>query len=1068
MRVTDVLRDALLILVWQAAGWALGTLALRCADGLGAQAGLFVVAHISVHGIAAAAWIACGLWLITMHVLSWTRDESEAFRMLTSVSALRDRLSANPSLACGYCRHASTDAGPHSVRLRRPAFRCQQHATLGPTCDIYVSHSTFATLYAVAARMEYSDGRHQFVDGRGQVGRNSDEEAYGDAVDRAGYVESVLWFCYVARYAPPYIQVVADRVCSFQAACDDQRTAGPRQGIGRLAQLYHTCARSRYPLLYLLRGIADVVYQALLFAATYIEYGCRRILGAVAPKSGFMEDLERGNKWPTPDAPCWRLDRTLLWEDHLYLHHGRVPRSAGTSSLANGAPQPVDTILAGRGLHADGNGLERAPLPTNPLAVPLLRQHDAQMPIVEFRHDPWADCDSVSITSRTGDWRRSAARGPEVLQSEDAAPTNGGKAQAEAVGRGLLPGQSPNGGGGVRSSAVGQLDQGCGELHAAGERVRTFDLAKPYDGPTREYGERVSAATCNAGTRVRRIEPQGRHAEKTARMQSRFDELEGYLAEGMDYGPACERAGIPEQARYLLPIPKGKERYVANIHSSLNELGAMRLRTLAGDNRGMTNMAMKERLTNISIHLAEYCISKTHGSHQLRDLMPKSWSEKHKIRSFEQATGIRPDSLSRIQKYFVKMNESLEKPKARGISAPHSEVTVIQCAQCAVLEHSLFENPLFLERSIKHADAEELNARMQRRLKNFRTGCAVSIDFSSWDGTILNDLRNCTENTFLLQFSSHFHPRDGQALESMQQRLRDTLHLRGRFWQADTSIFGRQSGDRGTSVLNYIVNFIIHMAFEQELHEIGIAEQIRRREKDQSSVDAMFEGDDYLLLLSKNAMKVGKRQVLASMLRFYSDLGLKLEPAGPQGQVTNDIDCFADNCSRVEFVSRLWVTDDKGYVFSYPKLPKTLATTSVTFSKVKMENVGASASLSCMYNTVSCPLLFELYHCMLQFWSSKGGRDNEEIDYHTRMMQAAARRRRMPALEWVIRMRENAKQRTDHMARKDIEREHPRLTESVQRSIEERLAVAGLAARSNVDDAWRRAGGAVELLLSLL
>jgi hypothetical protein len=80
-------------------------------------------------------------------------------------------------------------------------------------------------------------------------------------------------------------------------------------------------------------------------------------------------------------------------------------------------------------------------------------------------------------------------------------------------------------------------------------------------------------------------------------------------------------------------------------------------------------------------------------------------------------------------------------------------------------------------------------------------------------------------------------------------------------------------------------------------------------------------------------------------------------------------------------------------------------------------------------------------------------------------MQNDARRKRANAYEWVMRLRDSARGRSDLYARTDLTREHPQLTEQLQRDIELRLEVAQSAARSNAEDAWRRIGEALDVLL---
>jgi hypothetical protein len=114
---------------------------------------------------------------------------------------------------------------------------------------------------------------------------------------------------------------------------------------------------------------------------------------------------------------------------------------------------------------------------------------------------------------------------------------------------------------------------------------------------------------------------------------------------------------------------------------------------------------------------------------------------------------------------------------------------------------------------------------------------------------------------------------------------------------------------------------------------------------------------------------------------WYSLLGFKLEPQGPNGEIAKaDLPSYAiwPVRKRIEFTSKIYVYNVEGdsiHVSFMPKPRKTVTNGFVSFAKGEtFADAGYTKFLSYCQNSTMCPTLFLLFHMMARDFNSLGGK----------------------------------------------------------------------------------------------
>ena len=124
-----------------------------------------------------------------------------------------------------------------------------------------------------------------------------------------------------------------------------------------------------------------------------------------------------------------------------------------------------------------------------------------------------------------------------------------------------------------------------------------------------------------------------------------------------------------------------------------------------------------------------------------------------------------------------------------------------------LVEDLIFSTPFFESRSIKHTSMAGLCQRMCKIAESY--AYTASLDFGAFDGSLGSDIRTEVEESLLASVVGH--------LVHACQLTRDALNARenenfAALVQREARLLVeekiRESGDRGTSILNYISNMV--------------------------------------------------------------------------------------------------------------------------------------------------------------------------------------------------------------------------------------------------------------------
>jgi hypothetical protein len=518
------------------------------------------------------------------------------------------------------------------------------------------------------------------------------------------------------------------------------------------------------------------------------------------------------------------------------------------------------------------------------------------------------------------------------------------------------------------------------------------------------------------------------------------------MESGMPEDEAHAHSGMAVQARLLLPVPPGLLK-VARGHSKTNERYALVVRHFPADPvlpSPETLSLVREVARLLGAKMVAVFKESVGPWHNLdiHQLKPGSWTQDRFDRVREQLY-MRDGDLRKqdgIRGIFIKMNEALSKEKPRAIQSMTDVLALLQSITIRPFTDVLFSPGLFESRSIKHVSSEDLPKRMASFLHRFRVGGLVmSVDFGSWDGTVTNALRAVAENELLSVFF------DGVASgcvgrAAMKDRNKEMLRARSTHFHVQASWFGRESGDGGTSALNFATNVLLSMALEVWIaRRCGIptipSETLKYRLQRKSWVDSFHEGDDSVIVATQGFIGKcgGPEGYMRHVLQFYQDLGLKLEPATSEGVSTDASKVLQPTTGRVEFVSRIFVPDDPP--FSIGLVRRTVRGCCVTFSKGPLQDVAHAAAVSGQIIHARSPILRELYALLGRIAASNGGKSApSDLSYAAKRVAAHE-----DVPELLSRLRAAASG-TDCKVREIYAGEHPLLSVESQLRIEARLA----------------------------
>lgn len=375
----------------------------------------------------------------------------------------------------------------------------------------------------------------------------------------------------------------------------------------------------------------------------------------------------------------------------------------------------------------------------------------------------------------------------------------------------------------------------------------------------------------------------------------------------------------------------------------------------------------------------------------------------------------------------LKKNEALDKEKPRALLSTKDKGTFIHTHDAGFFEKGFFHISHYTDRSTKYVSPVGMKKRVAKFLAPFATGYTGSMDFGSFDATLKSHIRDRLENKILPLVLQYFLKGMPTAKVAAADRVKKSCNA---FWghlKIHVENMIRESGDRGTSICNYLCNRYAFLAayVAEELYSQGLlpnpleydswdknykfepwkfeeAEKSRFKavlgrattwasgKKDpvygnmQEVIDLLGEGDDGLQAFSKEYIDnrlpgFGRRWV-----KWYRHMGLCLEPQGVDGEVPEDLldkYAFLPTGQRVEFVSKLWIPYakfDKTFYGMMPKPRKTFTNSLVSFAVTsKAEDAGFTQHLAMAENCIDCPIMFRYAIMMANYYSEKGGTYDE-------------------------------------------------------------------------------------------
>lgn len=197
--------------------------------------------------------------------------------------------------------------------------------------------------------------------------------------------------------------------------------------------------------------------------------------------------------------------------------------------------------------------------------------------------------------------------------------------------------------------------------------------------------------------------------------------------------------------------------------------------------------------------------------------VPGSWGTERGKTGFSKL----PDTDEQVRQkhtFFVKLNEALRKIKPRLIQACGDGGCATHTFDAGFLEAIMFGITAIERRSVKHAGPEHLRARLAGLLKPFMNGRAISYDYGKFDSSDCmhkddprHSLKVLIENRIIQDLFGEDAKLSDLSRQAIEDRCKTFLRSRSAFWLLYTKTYGRESGDRGTSCLNFLVNFVLFL-----------------------------------------------------------------------------------------------------------------------------------------------------------------------------------------------------------------------------------------------------------------
>ena len=210
-------------------------------------------------------------------------------------------------------------------------------------------------------------------------------------------------------------------------------------------------------------------------------------------------------------------------------------------------------------------------------------------------------------------------------------------------------------------------------------------------------------------------------------------------------------------------------------------------------------------------------------------------------------------------------------------------------------------------------------------------------------------------------------------------REQPALRAKGKFQDISAEDYGRLSGDRGTSVFNYLTNVILLIvAVEQIVGKTSSMDHhIASTISGSAGFEFMFEGDDWSLVLSP-LLYHGVPGWGARLGASIREINFQWEPAAREGFIAPLEYALRPIAEGWEFIAQVWLPEFDGdgrvNLVSFPLLKKSLFGAAVTFSHSTVADSAYSGALSGMRNHSANPMMYQLFNVQHAYWSTQTGR----------------------------------------------------------------------------------------------
>lgn len=195
--------------------------------------------------------------------------------------------------------------------------------------------------------------------------------------------------------------------------------------------------------------------------------------------------------------------------------------------------------------------------------------------------------------------------------------------------------------------------------------------------------------------------------------------------------------------------------------------------------------------------------------HVHHDLKSGKWTEQRFDNAVAQANKTTRVPMAEGQ---VKQEVVVDAGKpCRPIVSRGDVAQVAQLDTMACLEHLLFDH---FAGNIKHRSKTEAMEHVRGLMNSVKSTWFAEGDGSAWDATITTDLKNVIENPVIEHIREHLGlpvhiPGDLVADDGRNRRSRKLKIKHRNATKPEVIPSIRESGDRGTSVLNFLVNYVI-------------------------------------------------------------------------------------------------------------------------------------------------------------------------------------------------------------------------------------------------------------------